>query len=231
MHAARALILLLLALTACHSTAPQPASEPARDSAAPLLTGRVRDASGKPLPGVVVSAYAGFATRWKTAECFTDADGRYRFDASACGSMIRDAAGDVWDFQVGLVLSGTTYASTDGESWWDVRVSGVPGAVLVHDFTLVPGGAVEGKLVDVRTSQELRADLRLYTGTSNAMHYFRYVSTDQRGWFRAEGLAPGAYTADVNSPQDGYPVVGRFTVEPGETVHVELALGAPASGG
>ena len=224
MHAARIPVLLLLAFAACQSTAPQPASEPAREPATPQLTGHVRDASGKPLAGVVVSAYAGFATRWTTAECFTDADGGSSVDAASCGSMVREKSHDVWDFQVGLALSGTTYASVDGESWWDVRVSGVPGVVLVHDFTLVPGGAVEGKLVDARTSQALRADLRIYTGESGAMHFFRYVSTDQNGWFRTEGLPAGEYTADVNDPKLDYPVVGRFTIAAGGTARVELAL-------
>jgi hypothetical protein len=183
----------------------------------------VTDANDRPIPGVLVTAHAGFATRWKTGVATTDANGGYSFVASECGSMIFDEAHQRWDHYIGLTLSGTTWASADGQSWWDVRVPNVAGQRTSQDFAMIPGGFVEGVLLDAASGVPVSHELRIFTGSQDSMGFFRWVSCDADGRFREQGLFPGSYTVDVNSVEHDYPIVGEFRVRPGERAQVTLS--------
>lgn len=184
-----------------------------------VLTGTCTDEKGRPVSGVHIILYGGFATRWQDAETTTGSDGVYRFDPMTHGSMILEEPSQRWDLFVGMRIEHATMASADGLSWWDVTVPTIPGNVMHKDFRLVPGGTISGVLRERGSDRPLELDMRLYTGSDHAMQYYRYAKTDENGRFRETALFPGHYTVDLNSVNPWYPVVGEFDVRAGgETV-------------
>ncbi len=212
------------ALTLASScTNPASVAEPPR---LPSLGGRIVDAEGRGLQGITVTPHGGLATRWACAATRTDQDGRFELSLAECGARVWHSDDETAHVLVGLTFSDTTYACVDGRSWWDVEVPIDGRARFERDFVFVPGGAIEGRVVDGKTGEPLALGMRLYTGTAGATGFFRWFESESDGRFREIGLAPGDYTLDGNLVGGGYPLLGRCKVEAGVTTKVELVLGA-----
>lgn len=187
---------------------------------APLYRGRLVDREGRGLADVTVQPFGGFATRFRCERTHTDPDGRFVVPALSCGGRVLHD-GEAFAF-IGLTFEGTTYACSDGKSWWDVEVPLGRDDPTEHVFVMSQGGALEGRVVDASTGAPLGLGMRLYTGTSDSGGFFRWFESDAQGRFREIGLAPGDYTIDANDANAHYPVLGHCRVEAGATTRIEL---------
>lgn len=204
MRRSAVVILALVVLAGCARQKTAPAAP------GPVLQGRIVDSRGDAVPGVRVTLWGGLATRLKGQQTTTDSDGRYQFQPLETGAQILDEPSGRWDLYTGMTLEHAAMTSADGESWWDVRVSSEPGTVFTRDFTMIPGGTVEGTLTSRGTGQAIPgAGLRIQHKKNG---FLRYATTDAFGRFRETALFPGEYTVDLNSPQGRYPVLGSFTI-------------------
>jgi protocatechuate 3,4-dioxygenase beta subunit len=186
----------------------------------PSLQGRIVDEAGRPLKGAKVILHSGFETRWKNDEAVTDANGRYRFD-TVRSSMIKAENEDRWDQYVGVRIEHPTHVESDGQSWRDLRIPGIPGHVETLDLRLTPAGHIEGILKDAKTGEPLKIlDLRITHPIQTRGHgstFLAYATTDGEGRFRSISLFPGEYDVEVNSGTLDHPLIGRVKVEPGKT--------------
>jgi hypothetical protein len=200
----------------------KPAQQP--DKQGPILTGRVVDEAGRPLPGVRIILYNGLCSRWKGQEATTDQDGRYRFDPLRTGAMIEDGPSGRWDWRPGMRLEHPTHASADGKSWWDIRVPGIDRKEHVQDFEMVPGGRLAGRVLDPKTKAPLkRLGLNIGSPTGRNPRFHVYARTDDGGRFISEPLFPGEYVVDVNSAELGMPVLGKVQIEAKKTLEMEFS--------
>jgi protocatechuate 3,4-dioxygenase beta subunit len=191
----------------------------------PALRGRLVDEAGRPLPGTKVILYGGLFTRWKIAESETDAEGRYRFE-TVQSAMIKDEKENRGDQYVGIRFEHPTHVESDGQSWRDIRIPGVPGHMETLDLQFTPGGRIEGLLKDAKTREPIKnLDLRVMQrpkAPGQRSRFWWYATTDNEGRFRTINLFPGEYDVDANSTTMGYPVLGRVKVEAGKTTSVNF---------
>jgi RNA polymerase sigma factor (sigma-70 family) len=200
----------------------KPAREP--DKQGPILTGRIVDEGGRPLPGVKIVLYGGLVTRWKGQETTTDQDGRYRFDPLRTGAYFKQDPSGRWDWRPGMRLMHPTHVSADGKSWWDIDVPGIDRQEHAQDFRMVPGGWLKGRVLDPKTKKPLRRlDLRIGGPDTRRPKFHVYARTDDAGQFTSEPLFPGEYAIDVNVPELNYPVLGRVQIEARKTLEQDLS--------
>lgn len=228
-------IVSLIVLIGCRQRPERspPTTAPALATAAagPILAGRIVDEQGQPVPGVRVTTWGGFATRFKGSETVTDADGSYRFEPVQVCSVLEAAQGRPAAFFVGLQIRHPTLASTDGHSWWDVQVPIVAGQVTRQDFTMTPGGGIEGWLTEADTGRPLaKKGVRLSSPGPKHSTYYRYTETDDEGHFVETGLYPGHYVIDLNQVKPWYPVVGEVEVQRESVTPIHMKYGAPSGG-
>lgn len=102
----------------------------------PVLVGIVRDPEGRPLPNVLITPHAGFATRFPGKPTRTDESGRYRFDP-ILGSHIEGEENGGSMLYVGICFGEHESGRIPGEvlPWRDLRISNQPGVVKRFDFT------------------------------------------------------------------------------------------------
>ena len=94
------------------------------EEAAPMLTGIVVDARGRPVADVPVRIYGGLATRRQTGETVTDEHGRYSFP-KVSGAKTRPDADGAWHHYVG-VSCGETIGNMNPAAylpWTDVTIA------------------------------------------------------------------------------------------------------------
>jgi len=164
----------------------------------PILRGRVVDEAGRPLAGVWVVLYSGSDTRIPGQNMLTGADGRYRFDPLKTGNRLLTGEAGRWDLGVGVRVEHPTHASDDRRSWWELRVPDVDGREYVKDFTMVPGGSLEGRVVDADTGKPLPGVNLLVEGVLSQQGKFgRHAMTAEDGRFVLAGFFPGPYTIRV----------------------------------
>ena len=183
------------------------------------------DESGKPLAGVKVVLYSGFATRWKGQEAITDTDGRYRFDPLRTGGLIKDEPSGRWDHFVGMKVEHATHVSADGRSWWDIDVPTVDRREQIKNFRMVPGGRLKGRLLDPKTKEPVGGvALRIHGRSDHETTFDSYATTDLQGPFTSEALFPGRYIVDVNSPELNMLALGTVEIEKSKILDSEFSL-------
>lgn len=201
---------------------PVPARGP--DKQGPILTGRIVDEAGRPLPGVKVVLYNGLYTRWKGQETTTGPDGRYRFDPLRSGGMVGDGANGRWDWRTGLRLEHPTHVNADGKSWRDIQVPGIDRREHVQDFRMVPGGRLRGRVLDPKIGKPLRRLDLIIASPDLRRHRFKVdARTDDDGRFVSETLFPGEYVVVANVPELNYRELGRFRIEATQTLKRDFA--------
>jgi protocatechuate 3,4-dioxygenase beta subunit len=200
-------------------------------SAAPILQGRVTDEKGTPIPDVDIILFGGLATRWKVASAKTDSNGEYKFDPCRYGAMVVDEDERRWDYYIGMTLSHHKFASADGNSWWDVRVPQIDRHVVHKDFVMTLGGTLSGTVTGPGEQPANELDLRIRPAApgNETSKYWRYAKTNANGDFKEAGLYPRAYDIQVNSPEFGYPVIGRAEVKASLTTEVDLTFSVKES--
>ena len=199
-RASAALLLLLLlsaaSASARQATTPTPVKDPA------TLSGRVTMSGGKPAREVpVVLQPAEWAPQKVTvAKGLTDEEGRYKLTNVPPGR-----------YQLTAVSPGYVFAEASANGWQPGKVLNVVAGDELKDldFTLVRGGVVTGRVTDSDGRPVAEEGVTLVLADANerkAKQYARPVSafTDDRGVYRAWGVAPGRYLAYAGRSKDDY---------------------------
>lgn len=138
------------------------------DQHAALVTGKVSDNAGKPVPkGSVVVWQAG------TGEPSSFSEGHYATALTIPGTYR-------------IEVKGPGFAKSSQE------LQIVPGKVYRLDFLLRPGGVIRGSVVDAQGKPVSEGDVFYREGNTSYG-----VSVDRDGTYLIEGLAPGQYTVTV----------------------------------
>jgi protocatechuate 3,4-dioxygenase beta subunit len=200
-NARRALAALLLLLgTSAHAFARQAAAAtpPAKDPA--TVSGRVTNAGGGPARDVpVVLMPAERVSQMKpVARGSTDEEGRYKLTNVPPGR-----------YRLTAVSPGYVFAEAGAGGWQSGKVVNVaPGDELKDlDFTLVRGGAVTGRVTDADGKPVVEELVTLVPADPRARGEGQYArpsaaATDDRGVYRAWGLAPGRYLVYAGSSRE-----------------------------
>ncbi|MBO9541400.1 carboxypeptidase regulatory-like domain-containing protein [bacterium] len=181
----------------------------------PLIEGEVVDASGRPVAGAAVRAYA---SRYRVegivnedappVAVTTDTQGHFVIKNSPLGSVAVEAAS-----QAGLkaLKVGVSVAK------------GAPGAkVLLGTLTVKPTGRIRGTVSATSTGSLLGTDVFI-PGTD------RVAKTDTNGSYALEDVPEGRYALAAMRPSYAPAVVEGVVVRPNETTRadLQLALDAP----
>lgn len=164
----------------------------------PVLHGTVRDASGTPLPNVVVHVYDkyGFLSSGQYLNCITDENGEYRITRDRIVPKPFNWLGGrfCWPRIVQVSVQHPTLIASTGRDQCDVRIPGIEGAVIRKDFTLMPGSMVSGRVVDQQTGDPVEG-LELYIWhRGNSFNVFsRKATTDATGRFSIATMYPQQY--------------------------------------
>ena len=135
---------------------------------AALVTGRVNDSTGLPVP-------KGTVVLWKDGRGMPTpfVDGKFAASVSNSG-------------RYRVELKGPGYA----KSYQELQVE--QGRVYRLNFTLQPGGVIKGKVTDAGGRPLQEGDVFYQEGTTSYG-----VSIDRDGTYKIEGLAPGQYKVSV----------------------------------
>ena len=186
--------LLFLAIAAAQSQAGAPPrdSRPAAAATA-TISGRVTEqGSGRQLPRIVVTLTT--ADRSKVIEAMTDAGGRYEFTGVEAGKYALVAAPDEH--------RSTFLSQRFGDTAPGILVAGVPLPPSVElragesragvDIALTRALGIEGRVTDPWDDAiaEARVEVRRADGR---LHFGYPVYSDDLGFYRVYGLAPGRY--------------------------------------
>jgi hypothetical protein len=123
----------------------------------------------------------------------TDAQGRYRLDGLPGGRVLVSAS------RPGFI----TRALAGGDASLLLDLSGAYDFADA-DFVVQPGGVITGRITDARGDPLEEAHIHLFRVTSpGAPHEYlrKTFTTDDRGVYRAFGLAPGRYILKVAKPE------------------------------
>jgi protocatechuate 3,4-dioxygenase beta subunit len=173
--------------------APQP---PPRDAAAPAQTaairGRVLDATTRqPIPGarLTLAAAAGGAA---DHQALTDLDGRYEFSSLPPGAYVLAASpGDMRATHLARFLDASSPPAA-GRTPLPRPFKLRPGETRTGaDILLTPARAIEGTVLGETGEPIANAQVTAHTAEGDLAGSAR--QTDDRGFFRVFGLAPGEY--------------------------------------
>ena len=202
-------LVFLLGAVVCANA--QPASDKASTS---TISGKVT-IGGKGVSGVVV----GLATETPSnslhitgLKAVTDDDGNYRIKNVPPGSYK-------------VMVAAPAHVQSDGFTPVVVGKNEVAENV---DVTLVRGGVITGKVIDAdgRPVPEEQVFFSVTT-VGRAVPYLRTVRTDDRGVYRAYGLAAGRYT--VSAGRDSISSFARANDGHGRTYHPSAVNPADAT--
>jgi 5-hydroxyisourate hydrolase-like protein (transthyretin family) len=194
-----------------------PQSDPAARSPVELalrpglaVAGRVADGRGRPLAGAAVQLFETPRQIQPVRQVTTDGDGRYRIAGLPAGAVWIGAGATGRAPQRRAVTPGPASPGTDFALASEATLTGV----VTREDGRPAGGA------------ELRLTLLSSAEASAPLLAFRRVPLDGQGGFRLEGLAAGAFVADVQTRGAG---AGRFqgTLGPGERRAVTWRLSGP----
>ena len=186
--------LLVLTIAAAQSQAGAPPRD-ARPAAAATATisGRVTEqGSGRQLPRIVVTLTT--ADRSKVIETMTDAGGRYEFTGVEAGKYALVAAPDEH--------RSTFLSQRFGDTAPGILVAGVPSPPSVElragesragvDIALTRALGIEGRVTDPWDDAIAEAHVEVRRADGR-LHFGYPVSSDDLGFYRVYGLAPGRY--------------------------------------
>lgn len=149
----------------------------------------------KALAGIVVLAYRQNVSRAESYRGTTDQNGSYRISNLPAGSFVIMPLAPWLTFQE--ELKNDSVVVSEGES-----VEGI-------NFSMVQGGVITGKVSDADGRPIIEAQVAVLPVDSQFIRRrFGLVATDDRGIYRAFGLAPGKYRVSVG--QESYLSSGRF---------------------
>ncbi len=187
---------------AVEKAAPAPAAKPVEQGSAdvPFVPANVKD--GRPLSGTVTDAtggaVAGAHIEAGEARAMTGADGKYTMLVKE-GTLLVAASSPDYAPQARYVVVGASGATAD--------------------FSLVPGGVIEGIVRDEKTREPV--------GGANVVTTRHHVTAGADGRFRITGLKPGAYELDAftSGRHSKKPtIVGLGVAE--QVADVEILVGA-----
>ena len=172
-----------------------------------VITGRVLDAAGAPVPAAIVALLGEGGARDATQRVLTDQDGRYFFDRLAAGKYTLNATKPGW-------MSG---------AFGKKRIDGVQAIfeLAEHerrpkvDITMWKYGVLSGTIVDEAGEPlvdiPVKAVRRMLASGKRQMTFVGTARTDDRGMYRIAGMVPGEYSVFVPATVTS----GATTVSPG----------------
>lgn len=198
--------LVLFCIASCVSALVDPGvtEEPARESqAAGSIFGRVTDQQGKPLAGAAVGVYSPFN---KSLQPYTTtgADGSYRIEFS-----ITDA-----EFWFGAPLAGIVAQASGRAMVYRLEFVDEFSPTVNVDFTLKPGVAVRGSVVD---ESGMPVPGAIVTTRHEEESYIPLKAfTDEQGEFRLQGLDLDQKEYEIEVYAKGYVSITRRAGREGE---------------
>lgn len=195
--------VLFLLLIAQQVAAPAPPRDVPREKVSAAIAGRVTErGSGRPLPRAVVTLLKPNSST--PLATLTDEDGRYQFSGVEPGAYALSA---------GLDRHRSTYlpqrygADTPGVSNLEPQRPNLelkPGETRAGlDFALWRALAIEGRVLDPWEMGMANVSV-IVKRVTERVRASAYISTDDRGKYRAYGLAPGRYRvcAEIDQQSD-----------------------------
>lgn len=195
----RKIVPLLFLLSAIVSANAQPAADKAPRA---IISGKVT-IGGKGVSGVVVGlaiATPSSSTHVTRFRGVTDEDGNYR---------IKNLPPDTYQ----VLVAAPAYVQSD---WRKSVVVGKNEVVENVDIALSRGGVITGKVTDADGRPVVEEQI-FFSAAESRIPYFRTVTTDDRGVYRAFGLPPGRYT--VSAGRDSLSSFGRTGDGPQRTYY------------
>ena len=158
-----------------------------------IITGRVLDAAGAPVPAAIVALQPATGGRAAIQRVLTDELGRYFFDRLAPGRYSLDATKSGW--------ANGSYGRKRADG------PGVPIELTEHerrantDITMWKYGVLTGMLVDEGgeplVDVQVRAVRRMLVSGKRQLMFVGTTRTDDRGMYRIANLLPGDYNVFV----------------------------------
>ena len=157
-----------------------------------VITGRVVNSAGEPLPGAVV--YAGsLGTSTRSQRGTVDTNGEFKIDGLEAGlyRVSAGAPGYIPESQPGSAYSQTYYHIGDS-----VTLRLIKGGVITGTVTGPKGPLIAVGVYAIRVRDEANKTLKPSMG-------FLERATDDRGMYRFYGLLPGSYLIWAAKPRIG----------------------------
>jgi protocatechuate 3,4-dioxygenase beta subunit len=189
-----AFVALLFAafMHATAQTTPATQTAPTDSKDLSMVSGRVMN-GGKPAPDISVvlvpADWAVWSPQMKTiARATTDEAGRYKLSNLPPGK-----------YQVATIAPGYVFAEALAESWLFGKLINLAAGEELKDidFTLVRGGVVTGRITDSDGKPVIEGSVSLIAADPRERKEGKprpvYFTTDDRGIYRAWGVAPGRY--------------------------------------
>jgi protocatechuate 3,4-dioxygenase beta subunit len=215
------------------------------------VEGVVTDQDGQPLEGVEIRAACGWGTLRSTMPAISDSRGRYRLRFGP-GMMIKNEETGQWGAGVqaatisarkpgyaeknlgrqgGLLMADRM---PNHESDWDREKIILPGKPYRVDFTMLPGAAIQGRLIDEKG--EPLAEKRIYLNGDElapSSSVSASATTDVEGRFQFAGVAPGfAWWFELSDAKDfALPRTQPITLRQGEDYQLVLQVASQLGAG
>ena len=202
-----------------------------------VLSGRITDTEGKPIPEVEIQLYNVVGSGFRGQKTTTDADGKYRFDPLKTGAEIisLEALKDkTRNYYIGLQVGHPEFVPADGQSSRDLSLQLKEPYQEEFNLKMTRGGFIKGTVVDPQTGKPM-PDLDLRIGNSfflkdKSNTFLVYATIDKSGQFTTAPLFPGKYLIEINdsnfSSEYRYPKIGSAQVEAGKTTTLQLTTNA-----
>ena len=205
----RKIVPLLLFLSAIVSANAQPAADKASRA---TISGKVT-IGGKGVSGVVVGvaiATPSSSTQVTRFRGVTDEEGNYR---------IKNLPPDTYQ----VLVATPAYVQSE---WRKSVVVGKNEVVENVDIALSRGGVITGKVTDADGRPVVEEQI-FFSAAESRVPYFRTVTTDDRGVYRAFGLPTGRYT--VSAGRDSVSSFGRTGDGPQRTYYPSVLNASEAT--
>jgi protocatechuate 3,4-dioxygenase beta subunit len=187
------------------------------------ISGRVRDAHGRPIAAIRVSLYAdggtstGTLSGGKYTETTTDADGSYSIGHLSAGSYTVGAGGRSLN---AIMNSGGEF----GRKVLGGLIVGEDKELGGVDFELEGAGTIEGRVVGSDGKPVASASLFVRDEAGNLLERISLATTGNDGSFSYSGVAAGHYTISARSKTETSPAPVTVVVRSGESATAELRL-------
>jgi protocatechuate 3,4-dioxygenase beta subunit len=168
-----------------------------------VLTGRIVDSKGYPVPNVTVRTYGGSASDFGNEISQVDAKGRYRLSGLPAGTYSISPSKD------SLVAPKlNSIFAVEGKT------------TSVPDIAMTPGGLISGHVLNTDTGKPVRG-AEIHIRDINKEHQFETVCITNHDGQYHQRVVPGRYQVSITSGGEGYlewEITSEITVKEKEII-------------